>query len=135
MPQGEDDAVRLIAGLLSHVREVVGDGASYAMFHYGAVEEGKRLGLGVEGGDLAGVLRHLDVVLGQSSEIVRDEGGVVTVRVTSPRLLGAGGRTMEGIMLGLLEGALTSARHHRYRGTVASHGPGEPVVVELRRGV
>lgn len=127
-----DDAVRLIAGLLSHIRDVVGDGASYAMFHYGAVEEGKRLAerLGASGERAA--FQHLDRVLGQETEVVADAGDAVTLRVRSPLLVGMDSRAADGVLLGLVEGVLSGARRARFKGSILPRAPGEDVVLELR---
>ncbi|HVM45287.1 MAG TPA: hypothetical protein VM582_05075 [Candidatus Thermoplasmatota archaeon] len=125
------DAVQLMTGLLAHMRQIVGDGACYAMLHYGATEEGKRLGAGVDAGALPGVLARLDGLLQQRTEVLKDEGDVVALRVHSSALLQGSERPVHGIILGLLEGALTASRAARYRGSVVA-GDGE-LFVELRR--
>jgi len=126
------DTVQLIAGLLSHMKQIVGDGAAYAMLHYGAMEEGKRFGA-AEAGDLAAILARFDAILMHKSEIVDEGDDVVKIRVHSSALLGSGQRAMHGIVLGLVEGALTSARKARFKGNVVPGGaPGE-ITLELRR--
>lgn len=127
--------MHLMAGLLSHVRQIVGDGASYAMLHYSAVEEGKKLGADVAPGDFSLVLRRLEDMLGQRAEVMREDRGIVTVRVHDSALLRAGTRPMQGIVVGLLEGSLSSSRSWRYKGTVISEetsGFTPGFVVELR---
>jgi hypothetical protein len=133
MREAPADTVQLIAGLLSHMKQIVGDGACYAMLHYGAMEEGKRFGAAETGEDLAGVLARIDAILQHKSEIVQETDGLVTIRVHSSPLLSTGQRAMHGIVLGLVEGALTSTRKARYKGTVIQGGgPGE-LLLELRR--
>lgn len=127
------DTVQLIAGLLSHMKQIVGDGAAYAMLHYGAMEEGKRFGAAEAGKDLKNVLERIDTILMHKSEVVEESENLVTIRVHSSPLLTTGQRAMHGIVLGLVEGALTSTRKARFKGTVVqSAAPGE-ITLELRR--
>lgn len=129
----QDDAVQLISGLLAHIKQIVGDGASYAMLHYGAVEEGKRLGSGYGAGDLAKILERIDAVLGHRSEILKDDGGAVTVRVQASALLRTGHRSMQGVVVGLLEGSLAASRHGRYKGQVVQPTGKDDLTIELKR--
>jgi hypothetical protein len=128
-----DDAVQLVSGLLGHIRQIVGDGASYAMLHYGAVEEGKRLGAGYGAADLPKLLERIDGILVQSTEIAKDDGGVVTVRVKDSQLVRTGHRSVQGIVMGLLEGALSASRQGRYKGTVVQTGTKDELTLELKR--
>src|SRR5438477_10540128 len=100
-----DDAVQLVSGLLAHIKQIVGDGASYAMLHYGALEEGKRLGAGYSAQALAKMLGRFDALLVQQSEVVKDDGATVTVRVHSSALLKTGHRAVQGVVVGLVEGS------------------------------
>lgn len=127
----EDDAVDLISGLLGHMRQIVGEGASYAMLHYGAVEEGKRLGAAYGAADLAGALERLDAILLQKSEILADEAGRVTLRVQGSSFLATGQRSVQGVVVGLLEGCLAASRQARFTGEILSGGP-EGVTIELK---
>lgn len=129
----QDDAVQLISGLLGHIKQIVGDGASYAMLHYGAVEEGKRLGSGYSPQDLAKVLERIDAVLGQKTEVLKDDGGSVTVRVVQSPLLKTGHRSMQGVVVGLLEGSLAATRHGRFKGQVVQPPGKDEVTIELKR--
>lgn len=128
-----DDAVQLISGLLAHMRQIVGDGASYALLHYGAVEEGKRLGAGCAPGDLGKVLERMDALLGQRSEVVKDDGASLTVRVHESALLRTGQRSMQGLVMGLLEGSLAASRHGRYKGQIVPSAGADGLTIELRR--
>lgn len=133
MSEAPADAVQLIAGLITHMKQIVGDGACYAMLHYGAMEEGKRFGASVPDGELKGILQRIDAVMMHSSEVVQDDGSTVTIRVHSSAFLPTGQRALHGIILGLVEGALTSARNSRYKGNVVQPGaPGE-ILLELRK--
>jgi hypothetical protein len=133
MREAPADTVQLIAGLLSHMKQIVGDGAAYAMLHYGAMEEGKRFGAAEAANGLPAVLERIDSILMQESEIVQDTDSLVTVRIHSSALIGTGQRAVHGIVLGLVEGAVTSARKARFKGTVLQAGaPGE-ITLELRR--
>ena len=129
----EADTVQLIAGLLSHMRQIVGDGAAYAMLHYGAMEEGKRFGAAEAPNGFPAALSRIDHILMHKSEIVEETEGLVTIRIHSSALLGTGQRAVHGIVLGLVEGALTTTRKARYKGTVVqSATPGE-ITLELRK--
>ena len=129
----EDDAVQLISGLLAHIKQIVGDGASYAMLHYGAVEEGKRLGSSYRAGDLVPLLRRVDALLSHQSEVVKDDGSNLTIRVQQSRLLSTGHRSMQGIVVGLFEGALSASRQARYKGQIVQPVTQGELTVELRR--
>lgn len=125
------DTVQLISGLVAHMRQIVGDGACYAMLHYGALEEGKRFGTGSSADDLASVLERFDLLLQHQTEIIKDDGANVTLRVHSSALLSDNQRAFHGVILGLVEGALTASRAGRFKGSVVV-GDGE-LVLDLKR--
>lgn len=129
----QDDAVQLISGLLGHIKQIVGDGASYAMLHYGAVEEGKRLGSGYAPQDFGKVLERIDAVLGHKTEVLKDDGGTITVRIQQSALLRTGHRSMQGVVVGLLEGSLAASRHGRFKGQVVQPAGKDEMTVELKR--
>lgn len=131
MTEAARDTVELISGLLGHMRQIVGDGACYAMLHYGAMEEGKRIGAGTDPADLSQVLGHLDLLLLQRTEVLKDEGSTVTLRVHSSGLLEGNQRAVHGIILGLFEGALTASRSGRFRGAAIASEDG--LLIELKR--
>lgn len=131
MAQASQDTVQLISGLITHMRQIVGDGACYAMLHYGAMEEGKRFGTGAGPQDLPRLVDRFDELLQHKTEILKDDGGTVTLRVHSSAFLQSNLRAMHGIVLGLVEGALTASRSGRYKGTVVA-GNGE-LLIELKR--
>lgn len=133
MSRVPDDAVQLVSGLLGHIRQIVGDGASYAMLHYGAVEEGKRIGSSAANLDFAQAVARIDAVLGQESELVKDDATAVTVRVRESAFLRTGHRSVQGIVVGLLEGALSASRHGRFKGSIQPTSTKEELVVELKR--
>lgn len=129
----QDDAVQLLSGLLAHMKQIVGDGASYAMLHYGAVEEGKRIGTGYAEQDLPRILERLDAMMGQRTEIVKDDGSSITLRVNTSALLKTGHRSMQGVVIGLFEGSLASSRHGRFKGQVVQPASKDELVIELKR--
>lgn len=131
MVEASRDTVQLISGLISHMKQIVGDGACYAMLHYGAMEEGKRFGAGTGPADLSKVLDRFDHLLLHKTEILRDDGANVTLRIHSSAFLESNQRAMHGVVLGLVEGALTASRSGRYKGSVVA-GNGE-LLVELKR--
>lgn len=131
MVEASRDTVQLISGLIAHMRQIVGDGACYAMLHYGAMEEGKRFGAGAGASDLATVLGRFDELLLQRTEILNDDGPNVTLRVHSSALLQDNQRAIHGVILGLIEGALTASRAGRYKGAIVA-GSGE-LLLELKR--
>lgn len=131
MAEASRDTVQLISGLVAHMRQIVGDGACYAMLHYGAMEEGKRFGNGTGPTDLPKVLDRFDQLLQHRTEILKDDGSTVTLRVHSSAFLENNQRALHGVILGLVEGALTASRAGRYKGTVVA-GSGE-LLLELKR--
>jgi hypothetical protein len=131
MGEPSEDTVQLISGLLGHMRQIVGDGACYAMLHYGAMEEGKRFGASTPPDDLARMLARFDQLLQQKTELLKDDGANVMLRVHSSPLLDGNHRAVHGIILGLVEGALTASRAGRYKGSAVA-GKGE-LLLELRR--
>lgn len=120
-------------GLMGHMKQIVGDGASYAMLHYGAIEEGKRIGHGADPRDLGGLLKTLDGIMLQETTIVQDDGHMVVLRVRPSAVLDADARVMQGIVLGLVEGALTSSRSSRHKGTLVASP--DHLTLEIRRDV
>lgn len=133
MSEPSGDAVQLLAGLVTHMKQIVGDGACYAMLHYGAMEEGKRFGAASAEQDLPRVLARIDRVLSQKSDVVSDTGSEVVIRVHSSLLVDTGQRAIHGVILGLFEGSLTSTRRARYKGTILPGGSKGELVLQLRR--
>lgn len=131
MAEASLDSVQLISGLVAHVRQIVGDGACYAMLHYGAMEEGKRFGSGTSPADLPKVLDRFDQLLRQRTEVLKDDGATVTLRVHSSAFLDGKQRALHGVILGLIEGALTASRAGRFKGTVVA-GNGE-LLLDLKK--
>lgn len=133
MREASADTVQLIAGLLTHMKQIVGEGASYAMLHYGAMEEGKRFGAGYGPADLPRLMERIDGVLGHRSQLLKDEGNLVSVRVHASPLLLTGQRSVQGVILGLLEGALTASRQARYKGTILPAAEKGELLLDLKR--
>lgn len=129
------DTVRLLSGIVAHMRQIVGDGACYAMLHYGAVEEGKRFGAACPKGNLGEVLENIDRALAQQSEIVSDSGARIVVRVRSSALAETGQLPIHGIILGLVEGGATSARRARYKGSILPARSRDELLIELLKDV
>lgn len=128
-----EDAVRLVSGILGHLKQIVGEGASYSMLHYGALEEGKRVGVAYGAIDLALLLGRFDAILAQRSEVEHDDGEAVRVRVHSSELLRSGHRAAQGIVVGLLEGALCASRNARYRASVLAPSAPGAITIEFTR--
>ena len=133
MSQTSADAVQLLAGLVTHMKQIVGDGACYAMLHYGAMEEGKRFGAAAADQDLNGALARIDKVLAQSSEVVSDSEAEVVIRIHSSPLVDTGQRAIHGVILGLVEGTLTSTRRARYKGGFLPGKTKGELLLELKR--
>jgi hypothetical protein len=133
MSETSADAVQLIAGLVTHMKQIVGDGACYAMLHYGAMEEGKRFGATTQDQDLGRILARIDQILGQRSEVIADSGAEVRIRIHSSPLADTGQRALHGVILGLVEGSLTSTRRARYKGTVTPGSEKGELLLELKR--
>lgn len=133
MSEPPPETVQLIAGLISHMKQIVGDGACYAMLHYGAMEEGKRLGAGNASGDFQVVLEKFDKLLQHHTELVKDDGATLVLRVHSSEFLATGHRAVQGIILGLVEGALTATRNARYKGAIVQSTSQGEMILELTR--
>lgn len=131
MTSRNDDVLTLLGGVLSRVGEVVGKGASYALFHYGAVEEGKRFGSDFDPDSTSKALARLDEILVQRSEVVQDESGRVGIIVRGSPLLGLQDPAMEGLVAGILEGVLTGVRGSRFKGTTVERRPADGGAVYL----
>jgi hypothetical protein len=133
MSETSADAVQLIAGLVTHMKQIVGDGACYAMLHYGAMEEGKRFGAAAPEQDLGPILARIDHVLGHQSEVVSDSGAEVRIRIHSSPLADTGQRALHGVILGLVEGSLISTRRARYKGSVTPGSAKGELFLDLKR--
>lgn len=108
----------LLEGLLDRISELMGDAVSMSAFRYAAFEEGRRIGQGYRADDTGQMLARLDAVLGQSSELREDKGNALRLRVTGSRMLQSGRPVVQGIALGVLEGALLASRGSRFTGSV-----------------
>ncbi len=120
----------LLEGLLDRISELMGDAVSMSAFRYAAFEEGKRLGEGVPRDDISKLVERVDGILGQQSEVESDHEGSTRLRVAGSRLLGSDRPIVQGIALGVFEGAFLAARGARHSGKVLSGG-GDSVVIQL----
>jgi len=109
----------LFGGLLDRFSEIVGDGPSYATFHFASQQEGARLGAGLGPAELTEVLQRVDGILGHRSRLLENGAEVVRVEVDGSALLAAG-RVGNGILLGFLEGILRAVLKHPVEGAIES---------------
>ncbi len=102
---------------MDRISELMGDGASMAAFRFAAFEEGRRIGSGYRPNETRRMLDRLDAVLGHRSEIL-DEGTPLKLQVQESSMLESDREIVQGIALGVLEGALLASRGRRHAGTV-----------------
>jgi len=121
----------LLEGLLDRISELMGDGASMAAFRFAAFEEGRRIGAGYRPDDLGRLLERLDAVLGHRTKVVSDERRLVRLRIHGSNMLSSDRTIVQGIALGVLEGALLASRGSRYSGKVLGRSE-EGTEVELK---
>lgn len=122
---GSDRLVELVRGLLAHVQGIIGEGAAYAMLHYGAVEEGKKLAAGrpgVAAGDdpesLRGVVDEIGAMIGQPIKLVEGTRTRAQFEVSRSSLFASSGGLIEGVLLGVIEGALWGLHGKRFTGQI-----------------
>ena len=108
----------LLGGVLRRVTEVIGPGAAYSMMHYAAVQEGQRLASG--GQDFASALGHIDLALGVQTRLVEDRSGKIVLRVEPRAPHAFVDRAVQGLMLGLYEGAIMAGLRRPVRAPTPS---------------
>ena len=110
------DPVVLFGGILARMGEIMGTGAVYSLVHFGAVAEGRRLGLELgsktpqECSAFAAALLHIS--MSAESRQAR-----LTVKVQPGGALDTRDRAVAAMIVGLLEGLLGSATRQRYKVT------------------
>lgn len=128
------DATHLIESLVLDVCDILGESASYTMFHHGAVEEGRRLAKRHEGEGLEPVLQEVQDMLSRPCQVVRDDGDTFVVRIDSPDFDHIERRALQGVLAGLFEGAVGGARNKVYTGRIepGSASGARFLTIELR---
>ncbi len=127
----DESPVGLVDSLFDRVRDIVGDAAGHAMFHYAAYQEGERIGSQRRPEDIRDVLDHLDRMLGQRSDLV-DAGPDPVVLDVHSRIADSSNPVLEGVVLGMLEGALGSMHGARYEGHIGDERTDGTVRVTLK---
>jgi hypothetical protein len=129
-----DPGFELLGGVLRRVTEVIGPGAAYSMMHYAAVQEGQRLALGAS--DLALALGRIDEALGIRTRIVEDRSGRIVLRLEPVVPPVFNDRGVQGLVLGLFEGAITAGLRRPYRSLAVGELKvnGGPLVLEFGSG-
>ena len=118
MPDAATFRLDLIAGLFDQVREIIGEDSTCSMLHYAASEEGRLLGAEGEGvDDLRQALARIEPLVGSKLEVVSDAKDHVEIRAPgfTDRM---SNRPVQAVLLGLLEGILSHAKHKPYEGTI-----------------
>lgn len=115
----------LFGGLVERFTEIVGEGPSYATFHFASMQEGARLAAGADARDLPQILARVDSILGQHSGIVQAPDGmgssdVVVLAVDDSPMLESRGKVGAGIVIGFLEGVLKAVHKRPYEGVMES---------------
>lgn len=117
----------LVAGLFDQVREIIGEDSTCSMLHFAAAEEGRILGAGSEGvDDLKQALARIEPLVGSKLEIVTEKLDHIEIRAPGFKA-GMNNRPVQAILLGLLEGVLSHARHRPYEGSL-NGGTAEAIV-------
>ncbi len=117
-PRSErQDPLALLQGLLDPVQSLIGKQAGTSLFHFAAVQEGRRISRSHARDGLPRVLAHLDAMLDQKTEIREETNGRVLLVVRRALPLDAA-TPAGGIVVGLLEGAVAELRGEPYVGTV-----------------
>ncbi|MES2155067.1 MAG: hypothetical protein V4510_08025 [bacterium] len=111
----------LFGGLLDRFTEIVGDGPSYATFHFASQQEGARLGAGAAPPELGDLLHRVDGILGHRSRLVAAGPDEVVVEVDGSPLVG-GGHVGQGILLGFIEGLLKAVLKRPFEGAIDRPG-------------
>lgn len=118
MTDGASLRLDLVAGLLDQVREIIGEASTYSMLHFAASEEGRILGAqGEEVEDLRQALARVEPLLGTALEVVSEGPDEITIRIPGFKDRVAS-RPIQAVLLGLLEGLLSRARHRPFEGTL-----------------
>lgn len=104
-PPTPRNPLALIEGLLTPMRRLMGDEAGTSLFHYAAVQEGRRLAGDTRRSDLPRLLARLDEMLDQHTEMEETGPHTVRLHVHGPHPTGTTDATLT-VLLGLFEGAL-----------------------------
>ncbi len=126
-PGHADGASALLGGVLHRMEEVLGPGAIYSLVHYVAVEEGRQLVDGGAPGAVDAVAQRVAGLLGLKVRLDVDKGkGLVRARVNPAPHFRLDNRAGSALVVGLLEGALTTAyrRKMQVNGTPGAQGDG-----------
>ena len=105
----------LLEAVLCRFTDIVGEGASYATLHFAAMAEGTALGSQFESSDeaLQAGLRFLSI-----EGKVTSSGESFSIAVQAAPLLLHGHPVLDGVTLGLLEGALKAVEKVPYDGQI-----------------
>ncbi len=120
----------VLGGVLQRMGEVLGPGAIYSLVHYGALEEGTRLGAQHTPEDSAAVVQLIAEFLGIEARITTDQGNRMSVLVKGGPRFSMEDRVSVALVVGLLEGALSTARRRKMQVT-AEPGLGRDGTLEL----
>lgn len=122
--------IDLVAGLFDQVREIIGEDSTCSMLHFAAAEEGRLLGAAGEGvEDLKAALARIEPLVGSKLEIVSERLDQIDIRAPGFQEK-MSNRPVQAVLLGLLEGVLSQARHRPYEGTL--NGSAEDAIVHLQ---
>lgn len=122
-PAHPEAPMGLFGGLLDRFAEIVGDGPSYATFHFASQQEGARLAAGATARDVPDLLQRVDSILGHHSRLGEASPDCVRIDVTGSPLVRS--RVGIGIILGLLEGLLKAAYKRSFVGTLEAAAAAE----------
>lgn len=119
-------AQALLAGVLQRMGDVLGPGAIYSLVHYAAVEEGRRLTSGPAASGVEALVRRIAGHLGIDVRILGEKPGDVRLRLTPGPGFGLESRATTALVVGLLEGALTTTQRRKMqlKGDPAARGDG-----------
>lgn len=111
----------LFGALFDRFQELIGDSASVATFKFAAQQEGKRLGESVQKGDVVALMAKIDSILGHESTVVPNGRGY-ELQVAGSAFLSGGQPVLQGILIGLLEGAFQAACNKKFEIKIQAAG-------------
>jgi hypothetical protein len=105
-----------LGGVLQRMGDVLGPGAIYSLVHYGALEEGLLLAAASPGAgtDSAQLVAGL---LGVEVKVESDKDKLVRLRIKQAPHFSLENRASVALVVGLLEGAFTTARRRKMQAT------------------
>lgn len=117
------DPAEVFTGVLHRMGDIMGPGAIYSLVHYGALEEGLRLGTRFTPREPREAIQAVAGLLRLRARVETDHGARIRVLVEPASHVDFQKSGVIALLVGLLEGVLTSAMRKKYAAS------GEPRIV------